>query len=199
MSRSVISAAVLAAALFGAPASALPVQWTVADGGNGHWYEFVREWVPYSTALADAASRVYDGLTGYLATITSAEENTFVRSVADTQNPWGSGTTLLLALSDSGNQGTWSWQAGPEFGDTASYTNWYAWEPASWPGADYALMDGSGGWFAGNQYYNATYVVEYGAAAPAPIVPLPASGVLLASLIGAAAVAGHRLRHRTAA
>jgi len=63
-----------------------PVQWEDASGGNGHWYELVRVSTlrTWSQAKLIAKTRTLevDGsqLCGYLATLTSAEENAFVRS-----------------------------------------------------------------------------------------------------------------------
>ena len=58
----------------GGVAGAVPIQWTVASGGNGHWYEHVyiaMEWHPAKTFYE---SRSHLGLQGHLFTITSAAE-----------------------------------------------------------------------------------------------------------------------------
>ena len=49
------------------------VQWRVEDGGNGHWYQIQPTLMDWSVARDSAASRG-----GHLASITSADENTFV-------------------------------------------------------------------------------------------------------------------------
>lgn len=73
--RSTVSALILLA--FAMPALAAPVLWDVASGGNGHYYEAfwgygdTSDW-RYANALAEG--RMYDGLSGHLATITSQEE-----------------------------------------------------------------------------------------------------------------------------
>ena len=63
-------------------ASAIPVQWTVASGGNGHWYDFIGRSLngdptsyTWETARVDALAKG-----GYLATITSGDEWNFLRA-----------------------------------------------------------------------------------------------------------------------
>ena len=76
MTKSFLASAVLALGL-ASQANAAPVQWSVADGGNDHWYEVV--WlgigqITWNTANSSATSSSHLGQTGYLATITSAAE-----------------------------------------------------------------------------------------------------------------------------
>ncbi|MBK8166561.1 MAG: hypothetical protein IPK64_11480 [bacterium] len=61
-----VSATVLAAA-----ACANPIEWPVADGGDGHYYEVVQAAAPLTWAEADAwaQSMSYEGMSGHLATI----------------------------------------------------------------------------------------------------------------------------------
>ena len=61
--------------------NAEPVQWS----GNGHWYEAVS--VPGGISWTDANSAAI-GMGGYLASITSADENTFVYSLVDDDTYW---------------------------------------------------------------------------------------------------------------
>ncbi len=61
-----------------------PIQWTVAEGGNGDWYDLVMPDSPqynftWTQARAAADSMAWDGLQGYLATVTSPEEGEFLR------------------------------------------------------------------------------------------------------------------------
>ena len=51
------------------------VRWATASGGNGHWYKAVPNTGGLTPQLATQLAR-QDG--GYLASITSAEENSFV-------------------------------------------------------------------------------------------------------------------------
>jgi len=90
-------------------ALATPVLWA----GNGHYYEYVPTRLNWSAALADANSRSHASLQGYLATITSSGEQAFVASLLINAE-WGA----WLAGSDAALEGTWTWVAGPEQGQT---------------------------------------------------------------------------------
>ncbi len=121
---------------------------------NGHYYQRVRPTssVTWSTALSQAASMSHLGRPGYLATITSAEENAFVATL-------GSG---WIAGSDQDSEGTWRWMAGPERGQVISPTFWASGEPDSFCSCeDYLFMQHSR-W--SGEWHNSTssaYIVEY--------------------------------------
>jgi hypothetical protein len=54
----------------------------ILNPDNGHYYEFIgarSDWAPVRDA---AAASAYLGMTGYLATITSLSEETFVESLS---------------------------------------------------------------------------------------------------------------------
>src|SRR4051812_25667561 len=60
-----------------------PVQWTTAEGGNGDYYELVlpdssANSYSWTEARQAADSMTYQGLQGYLATVTSQAENDFL-------------------------------------------------------------------------------------------------------------------------
>ncbi|RKD24752.1 InlB B-repeat-containing protein [Caminicella sporogenes] len=77
--------------------------------GTGHYYEFVNSpGISWTDAKTSAEVRYYDGHQGYLATITSQEENDFITSKCD-----GSG---WLGASDAESEGVWKWVTGPEAG-----------------------------------------------------------------------------------
>jgi hypothetical protein len=96
--------------------SASPVTFTYTikanDGvipfsGNNHYYE----WVPansitWQQAKAQAASKSFNGMQGYLVTVTSAAEMAFVNSKLQGQG-W-------MGASDLAYEGTWRWVTGPE-------------------------------------------------------------------------------------
>ena len=82
MSKSVLTS-VIAVGLLAGPmaANAVAVQWTSGTGANGHYYQFVSASnITWSAAQAAAlaATAPAPGLTAYLVTITSADENSFV-------------------------------------------------------------------------------------------------------------------------
>ncbi len=124
-------------ALFAGTAIATPVEWPIASGGNGHLYEAV-----YSGGSTwEDAQIAAEAAGGYLATITSAEENAFVFSLVHgkpeywngTSGPWLGGFQPPGSPEPAGN---WIWITGEPFG----YTNWYPGEPTNgenqWGGED---------------------------------------------------------------
>jgi hypothetical protein len=110
------------------------VQWTE----NGHWYEAVATGgsaILWTDAQAAAASRG-----GYLATITSAEENTFVFNLIDDQsvywhyepqqsNNWGPWIGGFQPSGSTEPDGNWQWVTAEAFG----YSNWRSGEPNDSP------------------------------------------------------------------
>jgi len=91
--------------------------------GNGHYYDVIYSTGPISQAdaLAAAAASTNLGQTGYLATITSAAEQSFITNLLDDFNAW-------IGLGDAATEGTYLWLDGPEAGTdtTATYQNWVA-------------------------------------------------------------------------
>ena len=92
------------------------VQWTVASGGNGHWYWVSAETMPWASANAFAQSN-----NGHLATIASAQENSHVRSRIAV-GTWIGG---FQAPNTCEPGCAWEWVTG----ELWSYTNWNAGEP----------------------------------------------------------------------
>lgn len=82
----------------------------VYRAANGHYYEFV-SFTPGSTSWtaskADAETRKFLTLTGYLATVTDAAENSFLTATFDSRG-W------IGAQADSSRK--WTWVGGPEAG-----------------------------------------------------------------------------------
>ncbi|MBU0718384.1 MAG: hypothetical protein KJ749_09065, partial [Planctomycetes bacterium] len=138
--------------------SADPVLWTIESGGNGHYYEIIIDTVFWTDALTGAASRILEvkngDLRGYLATVTSSAEDEFLYdmiAVAGFPNTW-------LGGSDSGDEGSFTWRAGPESGNPFTYTNWTLSQPDNSHGDEHYLMmvgqDGSFG-FQGGEWNDA--------------------------------------------
>lgn len=97
---------------------------------NGHWYKVIQD---NSISDWNAASQYCNAQNGYLATITSAEENDFLYSYI-TQEGYSS---AYFGLSDAASEGNWTWNNGEE----VSYTNWHRNEPNSEnSNEDYALF-----------------------------------------------------------
>jgi hypothetical protein len=108
-------------------------EWSVSSGGNGHFYDpvLVSAGIDWEGANAAATARG-----GYLATITSAEENAFVYSLVDDPAFWrdtgpvnGEGPFLggyRLSYNPSNPAADWHWVTGEPW----VYTNWVPIEPS---------------------------------------------------------------------
>lgn len=154
-------------------ASAELTEWSTASGGNGHSYEAI-----YSTTRVtwEDARALATARGGYLATLTSELENSFVLSLAVNQNdlwshntyggPWlGAYQPDPAAPAASG----WAWVTGESW----SYTNWALGEPGDqgFGGGresylQFVNLNGQWNDFTndGNQTYS--YIVEYTVPAP---------------------------------
>ncbi|MBO2008270.1 cadherin-like domain-containing protein [Hymenobacter negativus] len=150
-----------------------------ASATTGHYYEFVADAnLCWTAAKAAAAARTYNGLQGYLATITSASENALLKG----RNP----NNVWFGAADDLVEGEWRWKTGPEAGQLffvgtgmagatqpGQYSNWSGGEPNDDKntfrpgGEDYGHMYGSSGLWndlsdcAGGSA-TAGYFVEYG-------------------------------------
>ncbi|MGM4927015.1 T1SS-143 repeat domain-containing protein [Tardiphaga sp. 619_E2_N8_5] len=88
---------------------------------NGHYYKVITDNLTWDDAKAAAAATG-----GYLATITSAGENSFVANLG-----WYAGVIgVWLGGSDAAVEGSWQWGTGPEAGQAVTYTNWNPGEPS---------------------------------------------------------------------
>lgn len=120
---------------------ASPAQWSVSEGGNGHFYEVVA--VPEGLTWPQANSAA--GLRGgYLATITSPEENDFVFNQInytvywnESRGPWIGGYQADGSVEPDGG---WQWISGEPF----VYTNWSPGQPNNSNGHEKCLHFGWG-------------------------------------------------------
>jgi hypothetical protein len=192
MRLSGLSAVVFIVAGFQQAASGA-IQWDVANGGNGHWYELVGDNITdvYSWTAADTTSRnlAYLGVQGHLLTITSAEEQFFIEQEFFPYYPaW-----IGLSFQHQGTGGDWAWVTG----ESVAYTNWY--DLSHKINEDYATIGVSLGvttqWGKnvntdeGGQH---PFIVEY----DTPAVPEPTSLIVWSSLgaVGAAMALWRRRR-----
>lgn len=167
---------------------AAPVQWS----GNGHWYEAVHVEAGIDWFAAKSAAEAKGG---YLATATSAEENTFLFNLISNASFWFNYTDASLGpwlgafqTSDqNGAGGNWQWLTGEAW----SYTNWASGEPNNYnpglPGnADYLEFLGRGHNNPAPTWNDCHavlpirgYIIEY------DVVPVPGAVLLFSSgLIG---------------
>ncbi|NPA25396.1 MAG: C-type lectin domain-containing protein, partial [Deltaproteobacteria bacterium] len=158
---------------------ATPFQWTEAAGGNGHWYEVVdANYISWSTADAAAKLQTYNGISGHLATLTSAGENTFVKALVDDGRHWASWIGGFQPENADEPDGDWTWVTGEPW----SYANWNNGEPNDSGGEDSLVIYYSGTWNDQSGTLR-RYVVEYENPVPIPgAVWLLGSGLL--GLIG---------------
>lgn len=136
---------------------------------NGHFYRPISTTAFYSAAKSAAAATTFKGQTGYLVTITSADEDAFIYNNVPQSNIW-------FALSDVAQEGYWRIDAGPENGTliktangqtagniAGQYNNWAGGEPNNAGGEHYAVTKWNGSqWNDLPNNYNCAYVIEYG-------------------------------------
>lgn len=78
--------------------------------GTGNYYEFINTNSSWTNAQTNANSRTLGTSSGYLATVTSAAEFTYIKSKA------GVGSEIWIGGSDSAVENKWVWMGGPENG-----------------------------------------------------------------------------------
>ncbi|MCC6285977.1 MAG: hypothetical protein IT439_11880 [Phycisphaerales bacterium] len=103
-----------------------PVRWRTQDGGNGHFYEVIRDRVAGwndSRQLAISAG-------GYLATITSAGEQRFVESLLVSAGALSGG--YWIGLRETIIEGEYMWITG----EPLVFTNWEPGEPNNFLGLE---------------------------------------------------------------
>ncbi|SEU04199.1 Por secretion system C-terminal sorting domain-containing protein [Hymenobacter actinosclerus] len=153
-----------------------PAGAVLVSEATGHYYELIQApGICWSAAQAAAAARTYQGLTGYLATITSPAEQALLANNGQAQ--------YWLGAADDVVEGEWRWKTGPEKGElfwqgsaagtSVGYSNWSTGEPndfrtqAAPAGEDYGqYYGGSGLWndapACNEAGVTAGYLVEYG-------------------------------------
>lgn len=145
-----------------------------------HFYKYIsKPGITWSDARDAAASQKLYGLQGYLATITSKEENDFIWTKTK-----GVG---WIGASDAEEEGKWKWVTGPEKGTyfwngngsgspvNAAYSNWNTGEPNNSGGEHYAHitfnvgiasswndLSNTGNTDPQNTYYPQGYLIEFG-------------------------------------
>lgn len=137
-------------------------------GGGFNAYELISGSFTWDEARVDAMSQSFMGVSGHLATVHSATENTAI-------NGLGSGDRWI-GLTDSGetsgldsavmpgSEGTFAWITGEAVG----YTNWAGPEPNDVGGEDAAHLRSNGEWndddagsTLGDDNHTLAYIVEY--------------------------------------
>jgi hypothetical protein len=137
---------------------------------NGHFYRPISTTATYDNAKTLSAAQTFKGQSGYLVTLTSADEENFVILNVPQNNIW-------IALSDRLVEAQWRIDAGPEAGtliktsngQTAGniqgqYNNWCGGEPNNAGDEDYAVTKWGGGscWNDLPAFYSNPYIIEFG-------------------------------------
>ena len=137
---------------------------------NGHFYLPVSTTQTYTTARSLATQQTFKGQTGYLVTVTSSNEESFIISNVPQSNIW-------IALTDEVAEGQWRIDAGPEAGTliktangqltgniAGQYNNWCGGEPNNSGNEDYAVTKWGGGscWNDLPNTFSCAYIVEFG-------------------------------------
>jgi hypothetical protein len=210
--KGLASAAIVALGGASAAATAAPAAAAVLFFG-GHYYEYISALDIGWTAARDAAGAlVFDGQTGYLATITSAAENEFLRSNFSLGAVGFAGAWLGGQVTPDSGGAKGFWVTGPETGQQFSlggagfggaYANWGGVEPNNAPSYAYMNVGSAFAGIANGQWADAIngvssvndpikgYIVEYNGGPNA--APEPAAWALM--LVGFCA-AGALLRRR---
>ncbi len=168
---------------------AAPIEWAAAEGGNGHFYEFVpASAITWPIARQAAEARMFGGEQGHLATITSQEENNFVAAhlLNYSSGAWLGGWQEVGQSPTAG----WHWITGEPW----SFTNWHSGEPNDL-GEDELYLDMFGHAQPGQRsfwndashmrtyWWTSGYIVEY---------PVPEPGTISLIAIGAGALVRRR-------
>jgi hypothetical protein len=137
---------------------------------NGHFYLPVTPGASYTAARAASLLTTFKGQTGYLLTLTSADEDAFIQANVPQSNIW-------FAATDEVKDGTWVIDAGPEKGTIMKtsngqfagnvpgvYNNWAPGEPNGSNGSEnYAVTKWNGNqWNDLSNNWTNPYVIEYG-------------------------------------
>ena len=140
------------------------------NGVNGHFYKPISTGATYTNARAASLLTTFKGQTGYLVTITSADEDAFIYNNVPQGNIW-------FALTDEVSEARWTIDAGPEKGTLikinngqtngnipGQYNNWAGGEPNNSGDEDYAVTKWGGGsqWNDLPNHFSCAYVIEYG-------------------------------------
>ena len=127
------------------PDSANNCRWR-DGGGNIHEYEINHTLLTWDQAKTEAESRTRGGQRGYVATITTAAENTCVVDLINTTDGWKDGNSGFgpwIGAKRVSAGGSFMWQSGPERGqfilDNMTYNRWSGANPDNNGGVENAI------------------------------------------------------------
>ncbi|MEW6536383.1 MAG: PEP-CTERM sorting domain-containing protein [Candidatus Auribacterota bacterium] len=165
----------LAASLLSQKSYAAPVQWAE----NGHWYELIGGGRSWNDARIYAQSSSYDDMPGYLVTLTTPEEDAWIRATLGVGNYWlgayqpdGSPEPIGGYCWVTGED--WTWNDRNKADNTGSVLYYYPdkgayWDDDSPTGYGRATLIEYGTYFDDGIHGNAPVPVEPEAAIPEPM------------------------------
>ena len=128
---------------------------------TGSFYQFVNTSSNFATAVSNATTTTLNGVAGHLATITTAEENSYIQSLI-TGNTW-------ISATDTNVNTEWQWSAGVEAGFQFSagasavnnaFENWDAGQPQD--NAEHnTVMYTNGSWHDWPATSSHNYIIEW--------------------------------------
>jgi len=128
-------------------------QWTLAEGGNGHWYRLTSVASKFDAAEAEAVA-----CGGHLVTINDLDENQWVLDNFVTTERWIGFYQDRNDPTYSEPRGAWKWVGHPDLcrwettypDHNPCYTNWWDFSPNNNGDEDWAeILSGSGGFTPG--------------------------------------------------
>ncbi len=151
-----------------------PIEWKVAEGGNGHFYQLVVEKrsITWHEAAQLSMGRHFRGMPGHLVTMTSREEDQFIVESLLEEVPLRG---VWTGITDVLREGHFRWVTGEQY----EFTNWATWpeqqpdnfHEADWHGGEdygmYAQFPGKQPWAWNDLSIDsmhekiAAYIVEY--------------------------------------
>ncbi len=133
------------------------IQWPTSEGGNGHYYQLVKDIVSWEDAKSLA-----EVVGGYLATITTSDEQNWIIQQFGKQ-PEG-------AWLGSKKEGNWKWITA----ETWDYANWGPNQPTSDIYLSMTLRDDStlGYWYTIDALSNRWYIIEWGEISGKPVADI---------------------------
>ena len=128
----------------------------VQNPDNGHYYQYIYNTeATWTEAKSLAETSRYNGIVGYLTTITSAVENDFVTDlISENSYAW-------IGLTDKDTEGTYTWVNGESY----DYSNWDQSQPNNRYDKEHyvEISENDGKWNDSRDIHNLItgYVIEY--------------------------------------
>jgi Lectin C-type domain len=144
----------------------------LVSAGNGHSYQYKS--FNGAAHTWDEANAMATAMGGYLVTIHSQAENSFITSNVIPGHLTAGLSGAFIGSTDAGHEGLWVWATGPEAGTAFSngpgsingqYTNWAAGEPNGGTAENYGLIGADGQWLdvaaSRNAAFTTGFIIEY--------------------------------------